>query len=44
MMKTPLKTASQQREKFFLFFFFFFLFLAGCSRLCVKQHKQRLSF
>jgi len=38
MMKTPLKTASQQREKFFLFFFFFFLFLAGCSRLCVKQH------
>jgi len=35
-MKTPLKTASQPREKFFLFFFF--LFLAGCSRLCVKQH------
>jgi hypothetical protein len=35
-MKTTLKTASQPREKFFLFFFF--LFLAGCSRLCVKQH------
>jgi len=42
MMKTPLKTASQPREKFF--FLFFFLFLAGFSRLRVKQHKQRLSF
>jgi len=38
MMKTPLKTASQPREKFFLFFFFLFGFL-----VCVLNNTNSVS-